>query len=93
MDIIILGQPITILAMVIQPNVYNNPTGIVIFKSADKTLGVVPIDDNGYATLTINSNILGVGEHTITVFYPGDKNNAATMSPAIRKIIVPVAKI
>ncbi len=78
----------TIFAIVIQPGSQFKPTGVIIFKEADKTLGISAIDENGYATLTINSNILGLGKHKIIAFYPGDKNNAISRSMEIIKNII-----
>jgi hypothetical protein len=82
----ILGEPLEIIAMIAAPSI-DPPSGVVIFKCAGKTLGVVNVDNLGLAKLKISSDILGVGTHYIDVYFAGNKQFAASKALNIVKTI------
>jgi len=66
-----IGTPVTFTAIVTAvPPGSGTPTGIVRFLSDGKTIGAVPTDANGVATLT-TSTLGGSGSHAITARYSG----------------------
>jgi hypothetical protein len=70
---VFIGDKFPITAIIFTPK--HIATGPVIFKSGNITLGVCRLDNEGSATIMVNSNKLGIGVHSIQVFYPGDKKN------------------
>jgi hypothetical protein len=67
----ILNQAVTFTATV--TSAAGLPTGTVVFKDAANTLGTVPLNAAGIATL--NTSLLTIGTHSITAEYSGDSNN------------------
>jgi hypothetical protein len=87
MDIVKLGEPYFIQAFVIVGHSKHKPTGVVVFKSDDYTIGVVPIDEEGVAELWINSDKLGIGEHRVVAYYAGCEHFRASNSELFMKEI------
>ncbi len=63
----------------------NEPTGTVTFFDGGKVLGTGVLDGSGTATLT--TSLLVVGNHNITVSYPGDFNFQANTSSVLVQVI------
>lgn len=82
-----LGDQLEIIAMIAAPSL-SPPTGVVIFKCSGKTLGVVNVDELGLAKLKISSDILGIGTHSIEVYFAGNKQFAASKALNIIKTII-----
>lgn len=80
MDIIKLGEPYFIQAFVIVGYSKYKPTGVMVFKSDDYTIGVVKVDEEGSAGLWIDSEKLAVGIHKIVAYYAGCKHFRASSS-------------
>jgi hypothetical protein len=84
MPTIIYGQNFNITATVINTdrrdinNVLIIPTGIIVFNQGKTTIGVASLISIGMgmsmATITVSSIALGLGDHFITGYYPGDIN-------------------
>ena len=68
------GRPATLTATVAPPAGTATPTGTVTFLDGTTTLGSVPLDANGTASLTVTT--LSPGAHSITARYNGDANFA-----------------
>ncbi|MDX6405211.1 MAG: hypothetical protein QOH70_2666, partial [Blastocatellia bacterium] len=66
-----LSQAVTFTATV--TSAAGTPTGSVTFKDAANTLGTIPLNGSGIAT--INTSLLTIGTHAITADYTGDSNN------------------
>jgi hypothetical protein len=67
------------------PGNCNIPTGTVTFMDGTTALGTVTLSAGASASLTTSS--LTVGNHTITVTYPGDFNFDASTSPALIQVV------
>jgi hypothetical protein len=63
------------------------PTGNVTFFDGATALGIVILDANGHATLTLS---LGVGTHQLTAHYAGNATFAAANSGTIQLLVSPV---
>lgn len=74
------GQPITLTATV-SCTAGGAPTGTVTFSEGATTIGTVPLNGSGSASLTVNG--LSPGSHTYTAQYTGDNNCAASTSNAV----------
>jgi hypothetical protein len=75
----VFGQPVTIQAVVTgAPPVPRTPSGWVTFKAGSATLGKVPVNSNGAATLSTKK--LPVGTHTIIALYSGDDSFGSSSS-------------
>jgi parallel beta-helix repeat protein len=61
-----------------------DPTGMVTFRDGSTVLGMVAIDSNGVAKLTISS--LSVASHTITATYGGDADNAGSSASLMQVV-------
>ena len=84
-----LKQPVAFIATVSPASGVVRPTGKVTFKDGSRTLGTVKLSGNGTATLNVTS--LGVGVHTITASYLGDKNfvvGSATWTQTVVPIVL-----
>jgi hypothetical protein len=57
------------------------PTGSVTFKDGAATLGIIPVDGTGHATLTTSA--LAGGTHSITAVYGGDATFGASTSSVV----------
>lgn len=63
----------------------SNPTGTVTFYDGTTAIGSpVSVSDG---TATLQTSALGVGAHTITAVYSGDKHNGKSTSIAITQVI------
>ena len=62
------------------------PTGTITFYDGSTTLGVVPLDASGRASLTIGG--LGLGGHSITAVYGGGGSFLGGQSGAIAQSVV-----
>ena len=69
----VFGQPVVFTSTVIvdAPGA-GTPTGVVTFTAGASELGTIPLPADGVVTVTTNS--LAVGEHTVTATYGGDSN-------------------
>jgi hypothetical protein len=85
METIKLGEDYFIQAFVIVGTNKNKPTGVVIFKSDNYTIGVVKVDEEGVAGLWISSEKLGLGIHKIIAYYAGCKYFKASSSELFSK--------
>jgi subtilase family serine protease len=70
------------LAAAVTTNGATAPTGTVTFFDGATQLGTGSLNGSGHATLTI-SNLISLGQHSITAFYGGDAANGTTTSPAL----------
>jgi len=77
------GSPLTFTAHVIGN--CNVPTGTVTFLDGGKPIGTGILDGSGITTLT--TSLLVVGNHDITVSYPGDFNFQPNTSPIYVQVI------
>ncbi len=77
------GSPLTFTAHV--TGNCNEPTGTVTFLDGGKPIGTGVLNGSGTATLT--TSLLVVGNHNITVSYPGDFNFQASTSPVLVQVI------
>jgi len=66
----VFGQAVTLTATVSPSSSSSVPTGTVTFSDGANTLGTVPLNSSGSATLTASS--LAVAAHPITATYSGD---------------------
>jgi len=73
------GQPVTLTATVSATPGAGTPTGTVTFTDGTTTLGTVPLNANGQASLTTE---LGAGPHTVVATYSGAPNFAPSASSA-----------
>jgi hypothetical protein len=73
------GQAVTFTAMVaaVAPG-GGTPSGTVIYKDGNTTLGITTLNDYGTATFTTST--LSVGNHSITAVYGGNANYKASTS-------------
>jgi ELWxxDGT repeat protein len=84
------GQPVTFTATVSAALPASaTPTGPVVFRDGDTTLGIATLTSSGQATFTTSS--LSVGSHTITAFYGGDGTFTASTSAALAQTVNPAA--
>jgi hypothetical protein len=79
-----LGTPVTLTATVSVAS--GTPTGMVTFKDGATSLGAVPLDPSGHASMVANS--LGSGMHPMTAAYGGDGNFIASASPVMSLSVV-----
>ncbi len=78
----VYGQSVTLTATVMTTDAgAGPPTGTVTFLDGNTTLGVVPLDASGQATLTVSS--LDLGCHSITATYSGDDGSVGGQSAAV----------
>ncbi|PZS19000.1 MAG: hypothetical protein DLM54_07725 [Acidimicrobiales bacterium] len=73
------GQPVTLTATVSATPGAGTPTGTVTFTDATTTLGAIPLNAKGQASLTTE---LGAGPHTVVATYSGAPNFAPSASSA-----------
>jgi hypothetical protein len=71
-----LDQAVTFTATV--TSAAGTPTGSVTFRDAANTLGIIPLNGSGIAT--ISTSLLTIGTHAITADYTGDTNNLPVTS-------------
>jgi hypothetical protein len=76
-----LGQAVTLTATVTPSAGSGIPTGTVTFMDGADTIGSVPLNGAGQATLSIAT--LAGGAHTITAVYGGDSNFKDSTSSAL----------
>lgn len=74
-----LGKSFDITVSVISAN-QSNPSGVIVLKHNNITLGVKVLNSEGYVVFNISSKKLGVGQHTLVAYYAGDKKNRAAYS-------------
>ena len=72
----VFGQAVTLTATVSPSSSSSVPTGTVTFSDGANTLGTVPLNSSGSATLTASS--LAVAAHPITATYSGDSGFLAS---------------
>ena len=78
----VYGQSVTLTATVTSADASAGPpTGTVTFLDGNTTLGVVPLDASGQATLTVSS--LDLGGHSITATYSGENGSVGGQSVAV----------
>ena len=78
----VYGQSVTLTATVTSADASAGPpTGTVTFLDGNTTLGVVPLDASGQATLTVSS--LDLGGHSITATYSGENGSVGGQSAAV----------
>ena len=65
--------------------------GSVEFRDGTSSLGQVPVDASGRASLTTTS--LAIGSHTITAVFSGDGLYAGSTSPALAQVVLPPAPL
>jgi hypothetical protein len=81
------GQPVTFTATVTAAD-GSTPTGSVEFFDNGVSIGIVPLDENGQASITVTD--LGPGEHDITAVYLGGPGFlASSTAAALRQIVGP----
>ena len=73
------GAVVTFAATV--TGIGGTPTGSITFKDGAMTLGTVPLDGTGHASLMISA--LAGGSHSITAAYAGNSTFGASVSPAV----------
>ena len=78
-----VGQPVTLAATVTSSA--GVPTGTVMFLNGAIPLGVVALDDNGDATLTLTT--LPAGPNAITAQYSGDSSSAPSTSTVVTQTV------
>jgi streptogramin lyase len=79
------GQTSVLTALVSSPA--GTPSGTVTFFDGVMLLGSAPLDDSGEATLSVS---LGVGQHSLSAFYPGNAAFApSTSSPSVPETVNP----
>ncbi|MGO4515407.1 Ig-like domain repeat protein [Terriglobus sp. 2YAB30_2] len=71
----VIKQQVTFTATV---TAAGSPTGTITFQDGSATLGAIPINGSGVATITVNT--LSVGAHSITASYSGDTNTIGAVS-------------
>jgi hypothetical protein len=79
-----VGQKITLTAMVTPTLNGMAPTGSVQFKDGDKVIGTGNLTNNNGAAMATFSLTLTAGDHAFTGAYAGDTNFAANTSPRAR---------
>jgi hypothetical protein len=81
------GQAVTFTAMVaaVAPG-GGTPSGTVIFKDGNTTLGTGTLNDYGTATFT--TSMLSVGNHSITAVYGGNANDKASTSTKLTQKVM-----
>ena len=84
----VYGQSVTLTATVniVAPG-SGTPTGMVIFMADGTTLGTGTLGANGQATLSTSA--LSVDSHTITAWYGGDANFAASTIGTLADTVTP----
>lgn len=82
----VIGGMVEVVALVATPSI-DIPTGVVIFKLGNRTLDVVSVNELGIAKLSISSDILGLGSHSIGIFYAGDANHRPSREIIVKTII------
>lgn len=75
------GTPVTLTATVRQVSASGVPTGTVTFDDGPTPIGSGSLNGAGVATLATSA--LAAGTHSITAFYGGDANDAASSSAAV----------
>jgi hypothetical protein len=77
----VLGQTANLQATVVAASGTAIPSGSVTFKEGDATLGTVPLNATGSATLP--TSMLALGQHSIVAYYSRqDPFDSSTASPA-----------
>ncbi|MBS1813932.1 MAG: Ig-like domain repeat protein [Acidobacteria bacterium] len=76
-----VGQSTTLTATVTASP--SQPTGTILFKEGNNTLGTVAVNGSGVATLPLSS--LPAGGHTIIASYQGDSNNLPVDSAPVNQ--------
>lgn len=79
----LVGSGVTFTATVTSAD--TSRTGTVAFKDASTQLCSVTLSSSGTATCTTST--LALGSHTISAYYSGDGNNAASTSPVLNQIV------
>lgn len=79
-----LGSPLTLTATISSTG--GVPTGQIVFHDGSTSLGAVPLNAAGVATLTINT--LAAGVHSLSASYAGDGNFGGSTSPEKTTTIV-----
>ncbi len=77
------GQSFTLAISVTPKTLVSNtqPTGLVQILDNNAVIGTAPALANGSATYTLSLN--SAGNNSLTAYYPGDTNYAASTSPAV----------
>ena len=78
-----VGAGVTLTATI--SGATGTPTGTVTFQDGGTTIGTVSVAANG--TAAFNTSALTLGQHSITVSYSGDANNAAAKSATLTQIV------
>src|SRR6202161_2478256 len=86
-----LGQAVTFTATVAPLSGSGTPTGSVTFSDGATQIGTGALNSSGVATLSTSS--LGVGSHSVTAVYSGDKNFSASTSSAASVTVSALAKV
>ncbi len=76
--------PVSLTATITSPQAAL-PSGSVVFTEGVSTLGTVPVDGSGHATLTLPHMLAGT--HTILASYSGDGANFPSQSAAYNQVI------
>jgi hypothetical protein len=63
------------------------PTGIIVFKVGNTTIGIAALNGSASTTLTINTTVLGSGTSDIVAYYPGDVNFGPGQSLALVQVV------
>ena len=89
------GEPVTFTANVTWYDSFtgNIPItdGTVTFNDGTTTLGTVPLNSSGYATLPTSS--LAVGSHSVTAVYNGGNGWATSTSGSLTQTVLPAVTI
>ncbi|MGK6312603.1 autotransporter domain-containing protein [Neorhizobium sp. DT-125] len=83
----VYGQSVQIKAIVIGTSA--QPHGEITFMDGNTRIGDVSFDTSNGASLTITTNELGAGQHTITAVYSGDENHEPGVSSGV---VIDIAK-
>jgi YVTN family beta-propeller protein len=79
----IFGQAVTFTAVISATS--GTPTGNVIFKDGDNTIGNGTVNASGQAAFTTQT--LAVGQHSITAQYAGDSNFGSSASAPLTQVV------
>lgn len=81
----VYGETVTLSALVTTVPVNGIPTGTVTFKNGAATIGVVTLNNNGAALLSLST--LPVGVNSITAVYNGSTSYATSTSAILSQVV------